>query len=57
MLLDVRVDASVDQWNPGSVPHEPERGMVDDAGFHAFAPFGSWAEPEAVVLCDSASVS
>jgi hypothetical protein len=57
VLLDVRVDALVDQRNPGCVSDEPERGAVDDAGVHGDAPFDGQAEPELRLCAKGVSVT
>ena len=57
VLLDVRVDALVDQRNPGCVPDEPECGAVGDAGVHGDAPFDGQAEPELRLCAKGASVA
>lgn len=57
VLLDVRIDASVDERNPCCVPDEPERGSIDDAGVHGVAPFDGQAEPELWLCAKRASVT
>jgi hypothetical protein len=56
VLLDVRVDAPVQQGDAGGVPGEPERGPFDDAGVHGDAPFDGQAEPELWLCAKGAAV-
>ncbi len=57
VLTDVRIDALVDERNPGRVSDQPERGAVYESGVHGGAPFYGQAEPDLRLCTQGASVA